>query len=370
MHAQNSSNARPVSQVKVATASPARTYVAAGLALILLLTVTALPSLADTPLTLTGGGSYNIFDDERGIDDEFTPFGAAEFRFNERWATEFWYTEGETDSDLGFDADITRWHLDALYYLKPRGKFHPYFAAGVGQLDREWDVPNGNLDDVDEEINLGGGVHYFLTDRLSLRGDARYFHGTGNTTADFALSLALSYRFGKPASMAAPVAAAAVAAAPAPCEDCDDDGIMNAKDECPDTPAGTKVNSRGCEARFVAAESARLDVRFAFDKADVDEAYMEDIEEFAGFMKRYPEEKAVVEAYTDSMGPDEYNLELSQRRAEAVIKLLVERFGVPAGNLKAMGYGEANPVADNGTLEGRAKNRRVMVNITTEEHME
>ncbi|MEM0953865.1 MAG: OmpA family protein [Pseudomonadota bacterium] len=356
----------------VAAVSPRQslvTYAAAFLVLALL--IAALPTQADTPLTFTLGGSYNIFDDERDVDDEFTPFGAAELRFNEYWATEFWYTEGETDSDLGFDADITRWHLDALYYLKPRGKFHPYVAAGVGQLDREWDVPNGSLDAVDEEINLGGGAHYFLSDRFSLRGDARYFHGTGSTTADFVLSLALSYRFGDPVGRkAAPVAVAAAAAPEEPCKDCDNDGVMNAQDECPNTPAGAKVNARGCKERFIAGESARLDVRFAFDKADVDASYLDDIEEFAAFMKRYPDEKAVVEAHTDSMGPEEYNQGLSQRRAEAVIDVLVDRYGVPSSSLTAKGFGETSPVADNSTAEGRAKNRRVMVNIATEDHME
>ncbi|MEE4659255.1 MAG: hypothetical protein V2J89_02235, partial [Halieaceae bacterium] len=133
MHANNKTTA-----VAITSVMPARTaFQLLACALVLLTLAAALPARAEAPLMFTAGGSYNIFDDDRGVDDEITPFGAAQFRFNERWASEIWLSDGETDSDLGFDADITRWHLDALYYLKPRGKIHPYLATGVGQLDRE-----------------------------------------------------------------------------------------------------------------------------------------------------------------------------------------------------------------------------------------
>jgi len=66
----------------------------------------------------------------------------------------------------------------------------------------------------------------------------------------------------------------------------------------------------------------------------------------------------VVEGYTDSEGSDTYNLDLSQRRADAVRDYLVHR-GYPAGRVQARGIGEEHPIADNGTTEGRANNRRV-----------
>jgi len=367
MHANNKTAA-----VATATAISQTSFRLLACVLALLILAATLPAQAERPLMFTAGGSYNIFDDDRGVDDEITPFGAAQFRFNERWASEIWLSDGETDSDLGFDADITRWHLDALYYLKPRGKVHPYLATGVGQLDRDWDVPNGNLDDVDEEINFGGGAHYFFTDRFSLRGDARYFHGTGSDTADFVVSLALSYSFGKragstAAAAAVPVAAAAVEAAPV---DSDGDGVMDDDDACPGTPRGAKVDARGCEMRFVAGESIRLDVRFDFDSAEVDDSYLDDIEEFADFMKRHPEQTAVIEAHTDSMGPEAYNEALSRRRAASVIEILTQRFGIASDRLVPKGVGETSPVADNATAEGRAQNRRVMVNLSTEDRME
>ena len=171
------------------------------------LMATGLPvgALAEPPGTLTLGGTHSIFDDDREVDDELIPFGALEFRLTERWAGEFWFSDGETDGDNGFDADITRWHLDALYYLSPRDQFHPYLAGGLGQLKRDWDVPNGNLDATDEEANFGAGVHWFFTDNFSLRADARYLFGFDDDTSDFTLSLGVAYRFGAaPARRAEP----------------------------------------------------------------------------------------------------------------------------------------------------------------------
>ncbi len=69
-----------------------------------------------------------------------------------------------------------------------------------------------------------------------------------------------------------------------------------------------------------------------------------------------------VEGHTDADGDDRLNLALSVARAEAVVGALIER-GVSPARLYAIGYGESQPVADNGTADGRAQNRRVELNI-------
>jgi OOP family OmpA-OmpF porin len=329
--------------------------------------VFVVPVSAEPPATVTLGGTYNVFDDDREVDDEAIPFGALEFRFSERWAGEFWFSDGDTDSDLGFDADITRWHLDALYYLEPWGDVHPYLGGGAGQLKRDWDVPNGTLDETDEELNFGGGAHWFFTDNFSLRGDARYLFGFDDSTSDFTVSLGVSYRFGGSPSRPAP--APAPEPEPEPL-DSDGDGVIDENDACPGTPAGRTVDERGCEPRFVAGESVQIEVYFAFNSDAVDTNYLDDIQELADFMKRHPEMVAEIGAHTDSMGPEAYNQALSQRRAESVIGVLTDRFGIPADRLVARGYGESQPVADNSTEEGRAANRRVAVSLTAEGRME
>jgi outer membrane protein OmpA-like peptidoglycan-associated protein len=86
-------------------------------------------------------------------------------------------------------------------------------------------------------------------------------------------------------------------------------------------------------------------------------------------MKQNPDIRKVrVEGHTDSKGSDAYNIKLSQRRANAVRDYLIAH-GVEADRLVAVGYGETRPVADNGTAEGRARNRRVEFTILEQERI-
>jgi len=111
------------------------------------------------------------------------------------------------------------------------------------------------------------------------------------------------------------------------------------------------------------AVRVELDVKFDFDKATVREDAYDDIEVLADFMKQYGQTSTTVEGHTDSVGTDAYNQRLSQRRAQAVRDALVERYGVEANRLEAIGYGESRPVADNSTELGRAINRRVEASV-------
>src|SRR5271157_2126301 len=104
---------------------------------------------------------------------------------------------------------------------------------------------------------------------------------------------------------------------------------------------------------------------FDFDKADLKPEGKEQIkkyrEEVQAEMSRA--DKIKITGYTDSTGAVDYNQKLSLRRAEAVRDYLVS-LGADASKMEVTGAGEANPVADNKTREGRAKNRRVEVEIT------
>jgi outer membrane protein OmpA-like peptidoglycan-associated protein len=75
-------------------------------------------------------------------------------------------------------------------------------------------------------------------------------------------------------------------------------------------------------------------------------------------LKAYPEVRVEIAGYTDDVGKDDYNLGLSQRRAEAVKQYLANS-GLSADRIVARGYGETNPIATNGTPAGRAENRRI-----------
>ncbi len=100
-------------------------------------------------------------------------------------------------------------------------------------------------------------------------------------------------------------------------------------------------------------------IYFDFDKAEIKPESKPAFEEIAAFLKAHPEIKLYIVGHTDNIGRLEYNFELSKRRAEAVMKELVEKYGISGDRLKAFGVGPLAPVASNSTEEGRAKNRRV-----------
>lgn len=107
------------------------------------------------------------------------------------------------------------------------------------------------------------------------------------------------------------------------------------------------------------------DVLFAFDKAELSAQAAPRLDKLAGFLTQFPERQMLIEGYTDSVGNEAYNLTLSERRAQAVRDALVER-GVGSARITARGYGKAHPVADNGSPDGRAMNRRVEIVIADE----
>jgi len=99
-------------------------------------------------------------------------------------------------------------------------------------------------------------------------------------------------------------------------------------------------------------------VNFDFDKYAIRPDAKVILDEAAAILKRNPDVKVKVDGYTDNIGTKEYNQGLSERRAGAVADYLGQA-GVDRSNLTPRGFGLTNPVADNKTKEGRAKNRRV-----------
>ena len=102
------------------------------------------------------------------------------------------------------------------------------------------------------------------------------------------------------------------------------------------------------------------DLLFATGKSDLTGGAGPNLDKLAAFLGEYPDRTVLIEGHTDSVGSEESNYFLSQRRADSVKSYLVGR-GVPANRLSTKGLGQGSPVASNDTATGRQQSRRVEV---------
>ena len=170
--------------------------------------------------------------------------------------------------------------------------------------------------------------------------------------------------------------------------DSDGDGVIDAKDKCPGTPAGAKVDANGCaldsdadgvadyadkcpgtpkgakvDAKGCASQIVLQNVNFKLNSNELTPESKAVLDKVAASLKSRSDIKGVqVIGHTDSTGAASYNQMLSEKRAKAVADYLVSQ-GVDSGSLSSKGMGESQPIADNGTAEGRAKNRRVELQV-------
>jgi outer membrane protein OmpA-like peptidoglycan-associated protein len=116
-----------------------------------------------------------------------------------------------------------------------------------------------------------------------------------------------------------------------------------------------------CQQDFDALLSSN-EIRFATNSADIDTTSNSLLSDLIEVAKQCPEAKIEIGGHTDSRGSDDFNLRLSQARASSVMSYLINN-GIDATRLSAVGYGETNPIADNESEEGMAKNRRIEFNV-------
>jgi outer membrane protein OmpA-like peptidoglycan-associated protein len=144
------------------------------------------------------------------------------------------------------------------------------------------------------------------------------------------------------------------------CADTDGDGVANIDDRCP-AVKGTLAN-KGCPeiAPEVLQKITNIASKIFFEtNSDVLKvASTHELDELVTILRNHENAILTIEGHTDSRGTDEYNMTLSQKRANAVRAYLIEK-GIAENRLKAMGFGETTPIASNTTKTGMAKNRRV-----------
>jgi OOP family OmpA-OmpF porin len=238
--------------------------------------------------------------------------------------------------------------LDLLYFPY---KESFYVVGGADFLD---------VEKSDLSVAAGAGYRHYLSRNMAL-----YFEGKGHYQlddkyTDFSSKVGFVYFFGteskkvkpKPVPVVAPVAVVAP-------KDSDKDGVIDSKDNCPNTPETDKVDEYGCTIFFEKIESIPLSVNFDNNKAIVKDEYKSEIAKVAAFMNKYPHVNVSIDGHTSSLGSAQYNQQLSEKRAQAIVDILVNEFTIEASRLKAVGHGENQLLDKANTAEAHKLNRRI-----------
>lgn len=130
------------------------------------------------------------------------------------------------------------------------------------------------------------------------------------------------------------------------------------------TQATQQANQNVGQDKIIVGKVIDLDILFDFDSDYVNPVYHGKLAAVSKFMQDHRSYHATIEGHTDSMGDANYNLQLSQKRADAVKDTMVNQYGAEAARIMTQGFGETRPIATNATAEGRKKNRRVVAIIT------
>ena len=225
--------------------------------------------------------------------------------------------------------------LEAQYHFgTPAAQsLRPYVSAGFGHQELDNTFIRGN--DKSTFAMVGAGAKYYFNEMFFAKAGVDVLHSLDTENTEWQAGVGVGLNFGGSSQPAPQVVEAA-----------------------PEPIAEPVVAEEPLETVRV-----ELDVKFDFDKARVKEESYSDIQNLADFMNQYPQTSTTVEGHTDAIGTDEYNQQLSERRANAVRDVLVNQYGVDAERVNTVGYGEARPVADNATDSGRAINRRVEAEV-------
>lgn len=267
----------------------------------------------------------------------------------------------ETGNSLRTDYYRYGGNLDLFYAFGDRTRFTPFVLIGGG----------GNYNDVFPRqdkltwfANAGLGFvtgPIFDTGSIRLRGEARYVYDDFESGYDdfrYALGIEIPLFAEEEIEVTAITQEVKVVEVSTGLLDSDGDGVVDSKDQCPNTPAGERVDGLGCPlGKLITLEG----VTFEFDQTRLRPDAQTILDWATGLLKKYPDMQVEIAGHTDSVGSDRYNQRLSEGRARAVRQYFLDK-GV-TNPLSAKGYGESEPVSDNDTEEGRERNRRVELRI-------
>jgi OmpA-OmpF porin, OOP family len=300
--------------------------------------------------------SWRNMRDQAGLDvNESTGWGVeVGYRFSDYWSARLEY------ADMDFNAfdkvagnrnniDGERYGIDALYHFDG-GPFYGLFGI------KEMDVVTDNT-----FLNAGVGYQHFITDGFFVNAETAVYQGLDRGYTDVNAKLGINYLFGQSSAPVVPVQPA-----PEPVVvpvDSDNDGVVDAQDNCPNTPMVDAVDANGCTLYMDKEVTVKLLVTFPHDVAEVPNRYFDDIKDVADFMKQNSDVTVMLEGHASAPGDAAYNQTLSEKRAKDVATALVED-GIAQSRISTIGYGEDRLKNPAQTLAANAENRRVEAQLT------
>ncbi|HEY5716692.1 MAG TPA: OmpA family protein [Psychromonas sp.] len=150
--------------------------------------------------------------------------------------------------------------------------------------------------------------------------------------------------------------------------DSEGDGVISARDNCPETFSGEQVDNSGCTIENVEILRRQLLVNFSNDSSAVSAKYFPEIKKLADFMKEYPSASVTIEGHTSKQGTAEYNKKLSLQRAEAIKDILVTRFAIDKTRITTIGYGFEQLLLEGDDEYVHARNRRIVAELSRKIH--
>ncbi|EJK2113439.1 hypothetical protein BOO30_02855 [Vibrio navarrensis] len=145
-------------------------------------------------------------------------------------------------------------------------------------------------------------------------------------------------------------------------QDQDRDGVINARDLCPDTPSTAEVDNDGCGTYIKTSQQMQIRVLFANNSDVINPVFRSQIKELAEFLKLYPSTSIELQGFASRTGNAKLNLELSIRRADNVKEMLIS-YGISSNRVRIVGFGDSKLANDGDDEVSHALNRRVVASV-------
>lgn len=151
--------------------------------------------------------------------------------------------------------------------------------------------------------------------------------------------------------------------------DMEGDGVIKARDNCPDSYVDSQVNNDGCGTETI--ETVRRVIEISFDRNSyfVKQEYYSEIEKIADFMNEFPQSIVTIEGHTSIRGSVQLNQYLSENRAIGVKNILSKQFNIAAERITAIGYGSEKLLLEGDDEYIHARNRRIVAEISSDKNL-